>query len=77
MSYKTIDDVVSIIGKSGADPVVIKEQVVKVFEHGFERGYTAATRDHLSRSRAKKRSMLTAFKRELDMISDVIKAKWA
>ena len=76
MKNKTCEDVADDIVKAGGGKNLIVSALRSVFGQGYNRGYRVRGLDIKRAVAAKKKSLDTSFKNELDQIDDVRIAKW-
>lgn len=77
MENKTLQDAVDLIISNGCNKDLIVGTLRSIFEQGYRRGYMANTSDSVKARAAMARAKDKNFKKEIDMIDDVIKSKWA
>lgn len=76
MSKKTIEKAVETIAKNSSDVGLVTDALKNVYKQGYGAGYSASTLDKRRAKSSQKRAADEAFKREMDLIDDIIKQKW-
>ena len=76
MRNRTCENTAEAIIANGCGRELIIQALKAVYDQGYVRGYTTKTSDIKKVKTAKHNAMDKSFKKELDMIDDVTKAKW-
>ncbi|KKM19435.1 hypothetical protein LCGC14_1655710 [marine sediment metagenome] len=77
MSIKTCETTADDIIAAGGGHNLIVAALRSLGEQMYNRGYRACTLDHKKRRDSKRVAMDKSFRKELDIIDDVLKSKWA
>lgn len=77
MGYNTLDEFAEAIVKAGGGKQLILKSLMAVHEQGYNSGYSDCANDVRKAKQSRKAVASRAFKREMDIIDDVMKDKWA
>jgi hypothetical protein len=76
MGYATLDEFATAIIKAGGGKGLIIKALKAVHDQGYNSGYEACALDMKKAKQSRKRVADKAFKKEMEIIDDVMKSKW-
>lgn len=76
MGYNTLDEFAEAVVKAGGGKDLILKSLRAVHSQGYNKGYGDCTTDIRKGKQSRKKVADDAFKREMDIIDDVMRAKW-